>query len=301
MNIAECYRILGVPHNAADEEIKVSFKKLAYKYHPDKNPGRIEWATKAMSDLNVAYTTVVRHRFQSGGSRQRANNPRPREEGIKPRGREKREYAERSAKRPRRKGPSEDYIRQEIYDEILTRDFIKIKDTSKDVIYRYFQYGLYNLSRRNRPENRKMFDDIVLQLRRGYHSLNELLKNTKDPDFIRHFTMFRDMVYNFYMSSECINVIDYFSESVDFQAYRLFKKGDDTLHPAEKEIFFDRHNRGYFKREYAEVMLLRSEQFLNEALKANPASTWGIETNIKLRYTLLLKEYVKLFFSEDHD
>ncbi|MBD2178276.1 DnaJ domain-containing protein [Pseudanabaena sp. FACHB-1998] len=37
MHISECYRLLGVPRNATLEDIKVAYRRLARKYHPDVN------------------------------------------------------------------------------------------------------------------------------------------------------------------------------------------------------------------------------------------------------------------------
>lgn len=48
------YQILGVPPNAAVEEIKRSYRLLANKFHPDKNPGSLN-AEAAFKEIAEAY------------------------------------------------------------------------------------------------------------------------------------------------------------------------------------------------------------------------------------------------------
>jgi curved DNA-binding protein CbpA len=37
MHLSECYRLLGIPRNATLDDIKVAYRRLARKYHPDIN------------------------------------------------------------------------------------------------------------------------------------------------------------------------------------------------------------------------------------------------------------------------
>lgn len=48
------YKILGVSKDAATSQIKKAYRKLAVKYHPDKNPDD-EDAVHKFHDINEAY------------------------------------------------------------------------------------------------------------------------------------------------------------------------------------------------------------------------------------------------------
>ena len=51
------YKVLGVSPDASDEEIKKAYRRLAKRYHPDRNPGDTE-AAKKMQEVNAAYEQI---------------------------------------------------------------------------------------------------------------------------------------------------------------------------------------------------------------------------------------------------
>lgn len=49
------YEILGIKKDCSPEQIKKAYRKLAIKYHPDKNIGKEEEATKKFKEISEAY------------------------------------------------------------------------------------------------------------------------------------------------------------------------------------------------------------------------------------------------------
>ncbi len=54
MNNKDYYKTLGISEDATAEEIKKTYRKLAFQYHPDRNPGNEEM----MKEINEAYAVL---------------------------------------------------------------------------------------------------------------------------------------------------------------------------------------------------------------------------------------------------
>ena len=51
------YEVLGIQKGASEDEIKKAYRKMAMKYHPDKNPGDKE-AEEKFKEANEAYAVL---------------------------------------------------------------------------------------------------------------------------------------------------------------------------------------------------------------------------------------------------
>lgn len=271
MEIWQCCNILNVNSDASDEAIASAYRRLALKFHPDRNRENPEQAHRAMTNLNAAYSELMSWRFQN----------------INPENKAK-------ADAPVPKTPAE----QEREEEALLRAFIKLREAAKEELYRFFQYGLYNLARREGGANPQIFARIVKRLRISYHGIDALEKRTKDGDLLEHFSVFKKMIFDFYRASECLNVNNSYRDMYETEAYRSYKKGDEALASAAKELFYDRHNRGFLKGETAAAGVIDAEIFFKRTLLHFSRSSWTVETKIKLEFAESLKKYMQLFFSD---
>ena len=57
MERKEYYEILGVTRDASFQSIKEAYRRLAFEYHPDRNPGNA-WAVERMKEINEAYAVL---------------------------------------------------------------------------------------------------------------------------------------------------------------------------------------------------------------------------------------------------
>ena len=65
------YAILGIKKDATEAEIKKAYRKLALKWHPDKNPNNREEAEEKFKKINEAYSVLSdknkRNQYDHGG------------------------------------------------------------------------------------------------------------------------------------------------------------------------------------------------------------------------------------------
>jgi molecular chaperone DnaJ len=127
MRLTECYSLLNVRHGATLDEVKASYRKLAFKYHPDLNAAD-PTAAQHFTRVNEAYVILKKHLENAASSGQRTFDA----ETIR-----QEEEAKAQPKERRRAGAF--YTKQE---EVL-----------KDIL--------------NDPFAKQVFEDIFSRLRRG--------------------------------------------------------------------------------------------------------------------------------------
>src|SRR5579864_992482 len=58
MNYKDYYKILGIPKNTPEKDIKSAYRKAARKWHPDANPTNQKEAEEKFKDIQEAYEVL---------------------------------------------------------------------------------------------------------------------------------------------------------------------------------------------------------------------------------------------------
>ncbi|WP_319585020.1 DnaJ domain-containing protein [uncultured Pseudodesulfovibrio sp.] len=135
MNLQECLRELKLAPGANLDEVKSAFRKLAFKYHPDLNPG--PHAAEKFRVVNEAYVTAKKLMEPSGptASETRDNEPKgpqaSQEQGARAYQRQQRKTPpprpekERQQRSTRAKNQKYYYKEEEVLRTILNDPFAK--------------------------------------------------------------------------------------------------------------------------------------------------------------------------------
>ena len=65
------YEVLGVPRDASEKDIRKAYKKLAIRWHPDKNPDNRKQAEEKFKEISEAYSVLSdpkkKNEYDNGG------------------------------------------------------------------------------------------------------------------------------------------------------------------------------------------------------------------------------------------
>ena len=72
------YDVLKVPKNATDDELKKAYRKLAMKWHPDKNQDKKEVAEAKFKQISEAYEVSLHNTLEFCMHYDASQSPLPR-------------------------------------------------------------------------------------------------------------------------------------------------------------------------------------------------------------------------------
>ncbi len=259
MTLREAYRVFGLAEDATLQELNRAFRVLVKKYHPDVNRDRLDWAHRAMTLVNVAYTTCRESLDRRTAKKSGPTGP-PQDGGGRRPG--------PSASPPREPDSRVDATRSRLY------SIQRIKDELLDLVYLYYQYGLENVHLRYEGVRRYRFRTV----KRRLHNLRTALYSHRDQP--------TNTIGEFAAAFDKHSSIETFGMPADPLpdriAYRYLMEGTRSLDILIKRGFFEEFRRDSRVPPMPNSAELAAQNFLT-VLTKYPQSRWTMEATIRLR------------------
>ena len=268
MTLREAFRVFGLAEDATIRDLNRAFRVLVKKYHPDVNRERLDWAHRAMTLVNVAYTTC-RESLDRPASNQKPRAKGPPHDGRGRNGTSTTAHgtAAASAPEPGSSGAEESA-------RMRAHTARRLRDELLDLVYLYYQYGLENVHLRYEGVRRYRYRSV----RRRLHNLRTTLLGHRDQttNTIAEFAAAFDKhtsIETFGMPSD---------PPPDRVAYRYLLEGTRSLDILIKRGFFEEFRRDKRIPPMPNSAELAAQNFLTVLTKYR-GSRWTTEATVRLR------------------
>jgi len=257
MELERAFRLLKLAPDCSVEKLNESFRKLAKTYHPDSNPGRESWAHRIMTDLNLAYETVLDYLTSD---------------------RHTQDYTATEA--------GQRNVRFQAY-------FNRAVNTVLDGIYTYYQYGLENVMIRNEGVRKFRYRDCLRSMEKGIESL-EMLKVSalSEPKRVR-LEVFINFSRAFFQNALIDTHFTPIGPGADITAQRHYRNGSEHLDYAIKDALFGDELIQVRNGTYSERMTLSKKELMTVVTRYT-GSICIAETLMKLHLLTVFTRVVQI-------
>ncbi|MGQ9614927.1 MAG: J domain-containing protein [Spirochaetota bacterium] len=251
MELARALKILKLNHVCTLDTLNNSFRKLAKIYHPDSNIGRESWANRAMTELNLAYETVLD--YLTSGSRGKV------------------------VEGDRLKASAKDLTKKYDFQIRFSRAINQVLDG----IYTYYQYGLNSVPLRYEGVRRFRYRDALRSLEEGIGHL-EALDASSVTAFDRvKLRTFIDFAKAFFQNMLIEVIYTPSMDPAEEKAYWHYYNGSIHLDYAIKDAFFGDELIQVRDGSYGEKMELCNKELMTVIVRYNQ-SGYISETLLKV-------------------
>lgn len=245
MELDRALSLLGLAHDCSRDGLNESFRRLAKKYHPDSNRGSESWAHRMMTELNLAYETVLTFLDGAGGGRG-AGSPAA---AMRPSG----------------------------FQVRFSRSVTRVLDG----VYTYYQYGLENVRLRRDGVRTFRYRDTLRYLREGLANLKKLEGFASSDAGAVRLQVFTDFTEIFIQNALIDRHVAASPSAYESRAYRHYLSGGESLDYAIKDALFGDEMIQVRRGSYHQ-MLAQSREELMIVIREYARSTWVGQTLVKL-------------------